>query len=138
MRELINEFVQETTVRPLTLGELITKLEQQPQNNDVYFEFCHLAPTNFASWRGYYKHIALGYQIAYPSLKVSELLDKARSVVGQSYEGYKGGLYIMTTQTPVMVDNWRESTSTGLIDVIDIGDRSLLITKHMDDNALIL
>lgn len=93
-----------------TLGSLIDELEKCRPSAEVQFDFCYLRPTKVASYRGYYDHLAIGwteksYGPEHHWIPVPMLLVELKDAVGKSFEGYKGGDYTMTRDTPVWVAN---------------------------------
>ncbi len=77
----------------MTLDQLISALEAAPQDL--------LVPIGFAcphSYRGYYKDLAFEPKV---DTTVGEMLACARSALGQTFEGYKGGEYTMRGHTDV-------------------------------------
>lgn len=116
----------------ITLGKLIAHLELENPNDEVEFDFCGAAPTRFASYRGDYSELALGHDItgAKPQ-KVSDLLAAARGCIGKTFEGYKGGDFIMHPHTPVRVDNWGEWTSTHITGVESGSGTVILVTRKV-------
>lgn len=96
----------------LTLGEFISRLEGvQNKEVPVYMDFEYLAPTRFASWRGSYDELALGFcldgynESDKPIKSVAELLAHTRECVGEVFEGWKGGAFKMDATTPLWVAN---------------------------------
>jgi hypothetical protein len=75
----------------MTLGQLIEVLEKLPQ--DYVFKHGFYWPH---SYRGYYEQMAFAPK---ENTSVKDMLDAARSAVGATFEGYKGGDYIMTKST---------------------------------------
>ena len=124
----------ETTMNreQLTLGELITRLENliKKDGNDksVCFDFEYLAPANFASWRGAYEELALGWKESSNDLSVQNLLTMCKNTVGRKFNGYKGGTYTMSKDTPIWIANQGRSGNTALIDVEDMGHVVILHT----------
>lgn len=120
--------------QPLTLGEFIEKLKQQPQENTITFDFGRLVPTSFDSWRGSYDELALGYENPEYNndLLVSKLLSLAIDVEGTIMEGYKGGYYTMKKETRLWADNYGKYSSTAIVDVIAFGNYSKIITRFLD------
>lgn len=57
------------------------------------------------SYRGYYEQLA--FEPAY-SVTIGSMLDAARSAVGTTYHGYKGGSYTMEEWTSVHLANYGE------------------------------
>lgn len=79
------------TPRHLTLHELITRLEQEDP--------ARLIPVGFGnphSYRGYYDECAFELR---RSVSIREMLTDARSAVGATYQGWKGGDYTMDAYT---------------------------------------
>lgn len=128
--------------KPLTLGQFITKLKQQPEENFVFFEFCDFVPTEFGSWRGLFSELALGYAPWRESepLAVSSLIALAKSAIGATYTGFKGGQYEMTKQTTLWADNCGEATRTAIVDVktFDAEDcySTKIITQWLDYDVI--
>lgn len=103
----------------LTLGELILKLEAvENKKLDVCFEFEYLRPTRFDSWRGIYRELALNFAADAGGFTVEGFLAECRQCVGQTFEGYKGGEFVMGTHTPIWVANHGNAGHTAVVDVI--------------------
>lgn len=77
----------------MTLGELIEALEAEPKDKLVFHGF-----NNPHSYRGYYNDLA--FEPA-QDITVGEMLEAARSAVGKTFTGYKGGDFKMDTYTDV-------------------------------------
>jgi len=112
--------LQTTLYGTASLGEVIAMLERARLDADVQYDFCYLRPTDVDSYRGYYDHLALGWSDKsegdgeyWP--KVPTLLARLRKAVGGTYEGYKGGSFIMDEDTPLWVANWSHSGGTGIV-----------------------
>ncbi len=86
-----------------TLGEIILLLKAQPPDNIVKLDFCGDNPYGVGSYRGYYEDLALEYSLNKPEIKVANLLKEFEFAVGRTFEGYKGGDFIMDTKTLVWV-----------------------------------
>lgn len=122
----------------LTLGQLIEKLERakNEKHDDcdaqrTYFDFCTLTPMTLGSWRGVYAFLALGWDERSETL-LPDLIAECTSAVGKTFEGWKGGSYTMTTDTPVMVANRGAVGSTGICGVKADGYSVTLLTKTID------
>jgi hypothetical protein len=103
-----------------TLGGLIAALERAAPVADVEYDFCYLAPTTLASYRGYYDHLALGWTQHGPAPywpKVFELLAILKAADGATFKGWKGGQYRMRATTPVWVANRGHAGGTGIVGV---------------------
>lgn len=89
----------------MTLGELIEFLEKQ--------DTALLLPEGFAnphSYRGYYDELA--FEPA-QNVTVGSMLDAAKSALGTTYEGWKGGEYTMQAYTDCWLAS-RGDTGEGL------------------------
>lgn len=70
------------------LGDLIARLDAEPDKT-------RLVAFGFArphSYRGYYEQLAFEPR---ENVTVQSMLDAARSALGQTFTGYKGGEYVM-------------------------------------------
>ena len=114
----------------MTLGEMIIKLEgiiehvkviekdrPQYQDPDVMFDFEYLRPVCLSSWRGSYSELAIEFSGEGKWLKASEFLIMLKEAVGKTYEGYKGGDFVMGKATPVWVANYGNSGDTGVYNI---------------------
>ncbi len=75
----------------MTLGGIIARLEQEDPDR--------VLPWGFAdphSFRGYYDQVAFEPRA---NIRIGDMLEAARSAVGTTYEGWKGGEYTMTVHT---------------------------------------
>jgi len=88
------QWQRERAETQITLGQLIERLEQMPSDLVMHgLEYAH-------SYRGYYSDLAFE---ECESTTVGELLKEARAAMGKRFEGYKGGDFWMTGNTPVWV-----------------------------------
>jgi hypothetical protein len=99
----------------MTLKQIIDTLAGMPAELPVYFSDGR-HPTTFDSWRGDYSHLTLYMGDEYtpdqpehwrdlPVLTVAELLEAARNAVGATFEGHKGGDFVMGEDTAVWADS---------------------------------
>jgi hypothetical protein len=120
-------------IETITIGKFIECLEKQDPNHSITFDFGDFVPVSFASYRGFYNHLALGYNDDHSQLvTVSTLLEKARDAQFKQYEGYKGGTYKMTPETFLWCDNWGNCTSTAIVDVVNYKYFVKIITQYID------
>lgn len=77
----------ENRMKHIHLQTLIEELEKLPQDGIVPFGFG--APD---SYRGYYSELAF---VPMECSIISEMLDHAKSALGKTFTGYKGGEYTM-------------------------------------------
>lgn len=128
----------------LSLGEFILKLEHLYEKNKdkedyrVCFHFADLIPTGFSSWRGSYDELAITFGSGRDLYgredfsKIANLLKEAKSCVGKTFHGYKGGDFVMTKNTPLWVSNYGSSGSTTVVDVIDNGYEAIIFTGYRE------
>ena len=83
----------------MTLGELISALDAMPADAQV------ASLTDAHSYRGYYSDLAFKYC---PSgiRPASDLLAECRAAMGKTFEGYKGGDFVMGKATPLWVASY--------------------------------
>lgn len=116
----------------MTLGVFIKALQRCNQDAEVVFDFCHIKPTDFDSYRGFYDHLALGWDDEGEDVKCSDLLRDANDAVGKVFYGYKGGDYTMTLDTPLWVSNYGEAKETAIVDVVDKGYYVVIMTAYQE------
>lgn len=92
----------------MTLGDLIQELEKYNRTQHV--------PVGFYrphSYRGYYDCLAFE---PLENTTIGEMLDAAKSALGKTYTGYKGGEYRMDEYTDVYLANFGEcGESIGIV-----------------------
>lgn len=89
----------------MTLGELIDQLKAvKDKTKVVLIQPGNRNPAGFDSWRGSYDELALGYGGSEP-VTVKQLLKQARAANGKTFNGWKGGEFVMDRSTPVWIDN---------------------------------
>jgi hypothetical protein len=93
----------------LTLGKLIKALEAMPADAEVANLF------NLHSFRGYYEDLA--FEQDEGLRKVSGLLAECKNAMGQVFEGYKGGDYVMGELTPLWISEYGFSSDIRLMAV---------------------
>lgn len=125
----------------LTLGELIAQIEaagvydEDGKPKDVQYDFGYIYPTVLDSWRGSYAELALGYSENYPNenrVNAEQLLKDCKEAIGKTFEGYKGGDYVMDANTPVWVANYGDSSETGIVGILDKGYKLVILTSYME------
>lgn len=112
----------------LTLGALIGELENSAGSDLVRFDDGSYVGRE-DSYRGYYEDLA--FSASKDPSSVSEMLSRCRGALGQSYEGYKGGEYRMTEETPL----WRGEygcCGPAIVDVRREDGVLVLVTKDVD------
>lgn len=93
----------------MTLGDLIEELSAFPREATIEYDGGE-HPCEFASWRGRYAELTLVPDTNYTRKQtVGALLDQARAAVGASFEGWKGGDFVMDEVTAVYADDYGSS-----------------------------
>ncbi len=90
---------------PMTLGAVIDFLEKLPPSAKAEVGF---GKPN--SWRGIYSCIAFAHDT---HTTAGEMLKYAKSAVGATYHGYKGGEYYMTKKTECYINNYGQYDGEG-------------------------
>lgn len=123
----------------LSLGELILQLKALPKREDdepeIRFDFCDLFPTQLMSWRGIYAELALSWSDwngEERPPKLSAFIKMLEEAVGKTFEGYKGGDFTMTRQTPIWVAHYGESGNTAVVGVKDCNYMIIILTTHQE------
>ena len=115
------------SVEQMTLGQLIEQLEKMnPDSGVICSTDTSMVFTTFDSYRGYYDDLALGYitKDYHEEGKndeihtVKDFLAEAKSCLGKTFYGWKGGEFIMGANTPLWVAH-SGHTSDFVIDRIE-------------------
>lgn len=115
----------------LTLGGLVSALETaDPEAWVIYDTIEEASPSAPESYRGYY--CDLSFPPSATPIKVCELLNEARDAIGHTFEGYKGGDFLMSAITPLWASPYGSANGVGIMDVKTIDGRVVLITKQID------
>jgi hypothetical protein len=85
----------------MTLGELIAALEAMPEGAMVANLY------GGDSYRGYYVDFA--FARGEGTRPAADLLAECKAAMGQVFEGYKGGDYVMGATTPVWVADYGDT-----------------------------
>lgn len=97
--KLIAGWRKERSLTQMTLGGLIIRLEQFPKDRKIQRLY---SPH---SYRGYYEDLA--FELSENDATVSELTDLLRNeCLGETFEGYKGGLFTMKEDAPLWIAEW--------------------------------
>ena len=113
----------------LTLGALIDTLSNLSPENTVSF-YDGTFPGDEISYRGYYCDLA--FEPTSESKTVGQLLQQCQKALGATYEGYKGGDYVMNEKTPLWKDSYGQCENIGIIAIVPNGDNWTLVTKELD------
>ena len=107
------EWQRERAKRGLTLGGLIAALEGQSADRQVQ------GLGELLSYRGYYEDLA--FAPTTETRTVGDLLTECRAAMGRTFQGYKGGDFVMGEATPLWVAGYG-----------DCGDRLMALNVELD------
>lgn len=137
--------IERSAYGPVTLGTLIKALQHRQLDDDgkprsIRFDFGGLLPRAVDSYRGYYDHLAMGWETWEDVQKrkppysdgptAVSILANLKNAVGETFTGYKGGEYRMDEDTPVWVANNGEAPGSGIVDVHSDGWQVVLLTDY--------
>ncbi len=114
----------------LTLGGLVEELRNADPSFVVKFDNELGYPSSPESYRGYYSD--LSFPPSDDSITVAELLSFSEKAIGETFEGYKGGDFKMTKDTPLWVSAYGSSSGIAIIGVSQKMDTLYLATKQID------
>lgn len=112
----------------LTLGALIAELEKAAPDAPVTFSNGG-APGDPHSYRGYYSDLSFS---SVGATTVGDLLATCRSALDTTFEGYKGGDFLMGADTPL----WSAAygcCGDAIIAAAPANGGLMLITKYIED-----
>ena len=92
------QWQRERSETQMTLGKLIAALEAMPEGAEVK----NLKEAH--SYRGYYSD--LSFELGKGTRPASDLLKECKDAMGQVFQGYKGGDYVMGALTPVWLADY--------------------------------
>jgi len=105
----------------------------------VFFDFGELVPTGLHSYRGFYDHLAFSFDRRWTfngkdekdnEIDVAGLLKMCEDALGRTFQGYKGGDYVMNPDTPLWVSDYAEASSTAVVAVLDEETRVIIQTAY--------
>ena len=118
----------------MKLGELIDTLERMPSDAPVLMSNGRM-PHHFDSWRGSYDELTLveAYNRGDARRTVAEILQEAREADGGTFEGYKGGQYVMDRETPVWADPYGDCFCDAITGAVLSGDSVVLQVTNIGE-----
>jgi uncharacterized protein (UPF0303 family) len=123
----------------LSLGQLINDMEALGVHADaeIWFDFGYTFPTSLDSWRGIYSELALNYihysQEPSTPMKYTDFINMLRGALDSTFYGYKGGKYVMHSDTPIWVSKYGEAANTAVVGVRPLNDHQIIInTKYIE------
>lgn len=125
--------IYETIYGTTSLGALISELDRYLDDLVVAFDFGYLQPNgDVHSYRGFYDHLAIGYDDRCDDLTVKEFRDRLIWADGQVFVGYKGGSFEMNRDTPIWVAKVSEAHSTAIVGVRADCGQVIIETRRVD------
>lgn len=118
---LSQQWQKERSETQMTLGKMISRLKEMPKDMQIQ------SISNPHSYRGYYSDLA--FEPCSNTVTVEKLLSDCYSSMGQVFEGYKGGDYMMGSTTPVWISHYG-SCGSKIISILDDGS---IETKDEDE-----
>ncbi len=107
------DFQKERSATQMTLGQLIAELEKLPPERTI------VGFGNPHSYRGYYSDLA--FEPTEDEITVINLLTSCREdCMGQKFEGYKGGDFYMTAETPLWISDWGYSSGMRVMGLVNV------------------
>lgn len=110
LQQMFNDFVDAARVdrlnnsSQLTLGVLILKLEAiEDKELQIVFDDGFYHPVKLDSWRGSYAELALDYSSSNEKMMLSPFIWMLKQAIDRAYQGYKGGDFLMSEDTPIWV-----------------------------------
>lgn len=108
------QWQRERVKTQLTLSGLIDQLQALPPKQPV------VGLGRARSYRGYY--CDLSFEPTEATQTAGNLLATARGCMGKSFEGYKGGDYMMGETTPLWLSPWGDASGLRLVGLNTNGD----------------
>ncbi len=115
----------------MTLGALIDALKMLPEDAEISWDFGgHPGPAN--SYRGYYEQLAFEPDGGLSTVKA--FLSEAQNACGETFDGYKGGEYIMHRGTWIWSSGYGTCRDAKRIIGIEEKDGSFVVkTRKYED-----
>lgn len=116
IKKMLSDSAAKRSATQMTLGELIVRLQSMDGSTRIFG-----VGAGLASYRGYYSDLAFPPAPENESVTAAELLGACQDAVGQVFEGYKGGEYVMTKTTPLFISHWGTCSGTKIMALNDDG-----------------
>ncbi len=133
MVDKMNEDMRLERGKEYNLGQLINDLEEyKDEFIDIEFEDGTI-PQTLDSWRGSYNCLSLEYE-AEGNKSSYELYRQCFNANGSMFTGYKGGDFIMDSDTPIYKANYGEcGNSEKIVGIRKEKDKIILIVKGEEE-----
>ncbi len=129
--DVMNEQGRHTRAQyQLTLGALIKKLESANRNLPV---LCSngVMLGELSSYRGYYSDLA--FEPTEKQTTVEGLMIDCKKALDTTFVGYKGGDFVMGSDTPLWLSPWGECSDIALMDVAEGDVKLIVFVKELAD-----
>ena len=127
----INDSARQTRSQyHLTLGDMITLLQKCDSNKMVLLDIGGSLGQE-RSYRGYYSDLAFQHDQGQVK-SAGEVLAQCQTALGQKYEGYKGGDFVMGEDTPLWIAGYGIASGIAVIGM-SAGQNITLTTKYISD-----
>lgn len=136
MATFVKDNLNDPPSHHMTIGDMLDSLELIARrinmlNAVVVFDFPgYMYPEKYTSYRGYYEQCALTYSNN-KECTVEALLVGTKDVIWKSLEGYKGGIYMMTRDTPLWIANYGNCEGVFPTGLICDGEYRVVIETRM-------
>ena len=102
----------------LTLGGLIAQLKKLPADCVLSADMGWQPSHKLSSYRGYYSDLAIEPGAA---TTAGKLLVTSKAALGATFEGYKGGNFLMSAKTPLWLSAYGINSGVAIIGLDDTG-----------------
>ena len=130
----------------ITIGELLALIKDIPEksgddNVEVSFDFGTAYPIGLSSWRGSYAELAINYGLSgydndnasqFAHLDLAEFRKELEEAVGKTFQGWKGGDFTMTLDTPLWVANDGNVGNTGVVGILNRNYEVIILTAYCE------
>ena len=104
----------------VTLGEMVDFLDRLNKDGLISHNDSYLIVDELNSYRGYYSDLAFYVRKATPDEEpttVGTLLKDLKWTIGSTFQGYKGGEFPMTKNTPLWIEygEWRDCSNEAIL-----------------------
>lgn len=120
---------QQRSLYHLTLGEAIKRLTEIDPSMPFVVDG-EGSPGPVDSYRGYYSDLA--FRPSGDLATVGAALANLQAASGATFEGYKGGDFVMKDHTPLWVSSWGECSDRAVMDLRVIEGRCVLETRIVE------
>lgn len=115
----------------MTLGGAIKALETMPPEADVVTDDVDYPfPGEVESYRGYYSDLAFVPDSAAHTAEV--VLSDLKSALGETFEGYKGGDFVMQDNTPLWIAPYGQCPGIAVMDIEFKDGKVVFACKQID------